>query len=199
MKRKLKTVLLVVLCIALAAGGGCGWYALQKARYETHTFPLPENVNELETEPYVIDYVFDPNDLKQMSAVVSDIIVGRVEACVGTTYDDVSFRNGKWTATPATHYRITPQSNLKGSLQTGVPLEAEVFGGVQIGGKRVMEPSGGFLSVGHWYLLFMNTDPDGGLHINKQIDCGETFEEGELAPFLPSIEAGLAAQQADGT
>ena len=134
MKRKLKTVLLVVLCIALAAGGGCGWYALQKARYETHTFPVPENVNELEKELYTIDYVFDPDDLEQMTAAVSHVVVGRVDACTGTTYDDVEFRNGKWTAVPATHYRITPQSSLKGSLQAGVPQEAEVFGGVQIGG-----------------------------------------------------------------
>ena len=189
MKHRGKTALLIVLCIALAAGGACGWYALQKARYETHTYPLPENVNELETSPYTVDYVFDPDDLEKMTAAVDDIFVGRVESCIGTTYEDADLRRGKWVGTPATHYRITNLGNIKGNLRTDVPLEARTFGGVQIGGKTAMAPPGGFLTVGHWYIFLMSVNLDGDLCFDRKADLGAQIDRGELAAYFDALQS----------
>ena len=194
MKRKLKTALLIVLCIVLAAGGACGWYALQKARYQSHTFPAPENVNELETSPYVIDYVYDPNDLEKVTAAVDDVFVGRVEACIGTTYEDADLRRGKWVGTPATHYRITNLGNIKGSLRTDVPLEAQTFGGPLIGGKEAMVPPGGFLTVGHCYVFLMSVNPDGALIFDHCADLGAQVDTEELAAYFAALEAGETPQ-----
>lgn len=189
MKRKLKTALLVVLCIALAVGGGFGYYALKKAWYQTHTFPVPDKPDELETEPYVIDYLFDPDNLQQMTAAVDDIFVGRAEACIGTTYEDADLRRGKWVGTPATHYRITNLGNIKGNLRTDVPLEAQTFGGVQIGGKTAMAPPGGFLTVGHCYILLMSANPEGDLCFGRKADLGAQIDRGELAAYFDSLQS----------
>ncbi len=197
MKRKLKTALLVVLCVALAAGCACGWYALQKARYETHTFPEPENVDELETSPYVIDYIYDPNDLEKVTAAVDDIFVGFVEACIGTTYEDAQILHGKWTAIPATHYRITDLFNIKGALRTDVPLEAETLGGVMIGGKEAMIPQGGFLNVGHYYLFLMSASPEGALSFSQYVDLGAQLDTAELAAYFDALKAGETPQLPD--
>lgn len=194
MKRRLKTALLIVLCIVLAAGGACGWYALQKARYETYTFPVPENVDELETSPYVIDYIYDPNDLEKVTAAVDDIFVGFVEACIGTTYEDAQILHGKWTGTPATHYRITDLFNLKGTLRTDAPLEAQTLGGPLIGGKEAMVPPGGFLTVGHCYVFLMSANPDGALIFDHCADLGTQVDTEELAAYFDALEAGEPPQ-----
>lgn len=198
MKHKGKTALLIVLCIALAAGGACGWYALQKARYETHTYPLPENVNELETSPYTVDYVFDPDDLEKMTAAVDDIFVGRVEACIGVTYDDAEILRGKWTAIPATHYRIADLFNIKGGLRTDAPLEAQTLGGVMLGGKEAMIPQGGFLTVGHCYILLMSANPEGDLCFDREADLGAQIDRGELAAYFDALQSEGTPTLPDG-
>ena len=198
MKRKLKTALLVVLCVALAAGGCFGWYALKKAWYQTRTFPVPDNPDELETEPYVIDYIFDPDNLRQMTAAVDDIFVGRADACISTTYEDADLRRGKWVGTPATHYRITNLGNIKGSLRTDVPLEAQTFGGVQIGGKTAMAPPGGFLTVGHYYILLMSANPDGDLCFDRKAYLGAQIDREELAAYFDVLKAGEPPQLPTG-
>ena len=189
MKRKLKTVLLCIVCIGLLAGGCFGWYALKKAWYQTHTFPAPEKPEELETEPYVIDYIYDPDDLEKVTAAVDDIFVGRVEACLGTTYEDVKIHRGRWAGTPATHYRITNLGNIKGRLRTDVPLEAQTFGGVQIGGRTAMAPPGGFLTTGHYYILLMSANPDGGLCFDQKADLGAQIDRGELTAYFDTLQS----------
>ena len=198
MKRRLKTALLIVLCIVLAAGGACGWYALKKTWYQSHTFPVPENVNELETSPYAIDYIFDPNDLEKVTAAVDDIFVGRAEACIGTTYDDAQLLHGKWTGTPAIHYRITNLFNLKGTLRTDAPLEAQTLGGPLLGGKEAMVPPGGFLTVGHGYVFLMSANPDGALIFGHCADLGTQVDTEELAAYFAALKAGETPTLPDG-
>lgn len=177
MKKSKKTVI-ITLCVVgvLSAAFVLGnlSFRIFKNKLENNIFPLKDPISVINSEyernyGVIIDWIYNPNDLRQLAGAADYVFVARVTEVLGTGYTEVEMYDGfRFDSHPFTQYKIRVLKNLKGELKTDEDIPLTKHDGVYYLGKKVSFLEGDSLpDVGECYIFLCLSDEDGELTVSQ--------------------------------
>jgi hypothetical protein len=117
----------------------------------------------------IVDWIYDPNDKKQLAGFADYVFVAEVTEVVGTGYSGVEMYDGfRFDSHPFTQYKIRVLENLKGNLKTDEDITLTKHDGVYYFGEKVSFLEGDMLpDAGECYIFLCSCDEDGELIIGQ--------------------------------
>ena len=149
-------------------------FRIFKDKLENNIFPLKDPISVINAEyernkGVIVDWIYNPNDLKQVTGFADYVFVAEVTEVVGTGYSGVEMYNAfRFESYPFTRYKLRVLENLKGQLRTDEDITLTKHDGVNFFGKSVSFLEGDRLpDVGECYLFICMADSDGELIIGQ--------------------------------
>ena len=126
--KKSKKIVVITVCIVTALVAVFALsklsFAIFKDKLESNIFPLKDPISVVNAEyernfGVIVDWIYNPNDLKQLAGAADYVFVAEVTEVVGTGYTGVEMYDGfRFDSHPFTRYKIRVIENLKGKLKT---------------------------------------------------------------------------------
>ena len=149
-------------------------FKMFKDKLENNIFPLKDSISVINAEyernfGVIVDWIYNPNDLKQLAGAASYVFVAEIKEVVGTGYTEVEMYDGfRFDSHPFTRYKIRVLENLKGELKTDEDITLTKHDGVYYFGKKVSFLEGDKLpDVGECYIFICSADEKGELNIGS--------------------------------
>ena len=167
------TLSIVAVLLTVFALGNLS-FRIFKDKLESNIFPLKDPISVINTEyeknfGVIVDWIYNPNDKKQLAGAADYVFVAEVKEVVGTGYTGVEMYDGfRFDSHPFTKYKIRVLENLKGELKTDEDITLTKHDGVYYFGKKVSFLEGDKLpDVGECYIFLCRVDEDGELSIGQ--------------------------------
>lgn len=176
--KKSKKIIVVTLCIVASLivvfALGRLSFGIFKDKLESNIFPLKDPISVINTEyerndGIIVDWVYNPNDLKQLTGFADYVFVAEVTEVIGTGYTGVEMYSAfRYDSYPFTRYKIRVLENIKGELITNKDIPLTKHDGVYFFGEKVSLYQEDMLpDVGECYIFLCNCDEDGELNIGS--------------------------------
>ena len=177
MKKSKKEVIITVSIVVALVGVffvGRLSFGMFKDKLESNIFLLKDPISVINTEyerrwGVIVDWIYNPNDKKQLAGAADYVFTAQVTEVVGTGYSGVEMYDGfRFDSNPYTKYRIRVLENIKGKLKTDEDILLTKHDGVYFFGKKVsMLESDMLPDEGECYVFLCRCDEDGELIIGQ--------------------------------